>query len=854
MRLILSLALLTACNGRDRDPTPPDTIDLTEPVPPGESRAAAITDEAALFGGVSADGRLGDLMLVNDRVRYIVQSARQDGSYFVREGGGVIDADLVRAAGEPGRDLLDEWVPMYGAGRVLEPTRVEVVSDGQDGGPAIVRAIGVEAPLALIEGTLENTGFMPVLALEITTTYTLQPDAWLLEVHTEVVSTGAEPITLELGDLLMGSADAAWSWHQGTGLEPQDQDTFLWSGFVGHRHDVAVATLAAPGAPLQQGSLQVIESAADMTIAFGPSQELQPGATTTWSRLYGVGPDLATLTDEAQARAETPTETVSGTVTADDGPVGGAWVVILVDERPFTFAVTGQDGTFSAQVPVGSTHRALAVGRATGRFNDLHPTAAPYPAYGTAMAQEQALASMIDGAEVQAPAEGRGVATAEDPLSLGVPATLDITVSDGEPFVAELIRQDADTPVDARLAAGRPRGNRGAVGWSRDGTVTLHAEPGNYELILRRGLRHEVDRRTLTLLAGANTVSSSLPLAVTLPGWLLGDPHAHASPSADADISMEDRILVTAAHGLQIHFGTDHDHVADYRPIVAHLGLDQVLTSIVADEVSPPARGHMNIYPLTPQLDLPNQGAWRWWEDIPTSTEGIVDTLRARHGEGFILQSNHPTDSGVASSAGWSPGNIRREDRWTSRLQAIEVLNSGDYDDFLPLYLDLINRGYLITPVGVSDSHGHFAGHVGASATWIGVDLDSPADLTDEALIAAMRARRTVVTRGPTVATSVAPGSLTAPTDIDVTATCPSWCRVDRLILLRDGEEVERVSAASHTFALRPDEDASYVILAEGDSSMQPVDDRTPWAMTSAILVDVAGDGWDPPLPPLTFD
>jgi hypothetical protein len=856
MRRCLTLALLAACTNRaDVDPTDPDTLDLTAPVPAGEARAAAINDEAALFGGVAADAQLGDLMLVNDRVRYVVQGARRDGSYFVSTGGGVIDADLVRAPGEPGRDLLDEWVPMYGAARVLEPTKVEVINDGRDGGPAIVRATGFEAPMTLIEGTLESPGFLPPLSLEVVTTYTLQPDAWLLEVHSEVISRAAEPQPLDLGDILMGSADAAWPWHQGTGLQAQDQPSFGWSGFIGQRHDVAVATLAAPGRELVRGALQVIESAADMTVAFGPKQDIAPGATLTWDRLYGVGPDFATLSDEALTRAGTATATETGTVLADDGPVAGAWVVVLVDERPYTVAVTGADGTFSALVPAGSTHRALAIGRATGRFADVHPSAAPYPAYGTTDAQQLAIQSMLTGAAVSPPAEGRGIATPDDPLRLGVPATAEITVADGLPFFAELIRRDADAPYDNRLAPERPRGNRGATGWSRDGTLTLLAEPGNYELIVRRGLRFEVDRQEVTLTAGTTTpLSATLPQATTLPGYLLGDPHAHASPSADASITMEDRLLVAAGNGVQVHFGTDHDHAADYRPLLTGLGLAPALASVVADEVSPPARGHMNIYPIEPKPGLPNNGVWRWWEDIPTTTEGVVDSLIATHGTEFILQSNHPLDSGVASSAGWRTGLIRRADKWTDRLAAIEVMNSGDYADYLTVYLDLINRGYLITPVGVSDSHGHFAGHVGSSATYLGVGVDDPSALTNEALVEAMRARRTIVTNGPTLAVSVPPGSVSGPTDLQVTATCPSWCTVDRLLLLRDGVEVERVDGTTHTFSLRPDVDASYLVIAEGDASMQPVDDRTPWAMTSAILIDLATDGWDPPLPPLVLE
>ena len=86
---------------------------------------------------------------------------------------------------------------------------------------------------------------------------------------------------------------------------------------------------------------------------------------------------------------------------------------------------------------------------------------------------------------------------------------------------------------------------------------------------------------------------------------------------------------------------------------------------------------------------------------------------------------------------------------------------------------------------------------------------------------------------------------------------------MSRLRLLKNGEEEavilledlgERFPELQppHQFELNPDEDAWYVVMAEGDESMLPVKNRQPWAMTGPIRIDVDGDGWEPPLPPLT--
>jgi hypothetical protein len=75
---------------------------------------------------------------------------------------------------------------------------------------------------------------------------------------------------------------------------------------------------------------------------------------------------------------------------------------------------------------------------------------------------------------------------------------------------------------------------------------------------------------------------------------------------------------------------------------------------------------------------------------------------------------------------------------------------------------------------------------------------------------------------------------------------------VDQLELLRDGTVVETVAGTKATFDLSPEVDAWYTVRATGQTDMGPVySGQTPWAMTNAIYVDLDGEGWTPPLPPL---
>lgn len=851
------LLLAGACAPTPSTDSPGDTdvggVDLVAPVPPGEVRAGVITDPASLFAGVFAEGRPGDVMLKNDRARWIVQGVRP-GSFLVAEGGGILDADVVRPDGELGHDVVKDWAPMPGLGRVIRPTSVEVVDDGEASGRAVVVVEGTAAGISFLEGNVETPGFFGGDDLDVRQEYVLEPDSPFLEVRT-TVTPRTSPTDLAVGDLLMGAPETAWRFADGAGLD-QAAPEFRWSAYVGHGNEVAVAILAPPGQTLAGNGLDLLAAAADLVGGFAPIVTLQPGESTTATRYYGVARDLATLTDAWLAEAGVPTTTRSDVVTAADGPVAGATVAVTVDGKPFTLAVTGADGAFSVDVPTEGEVELRAIGRGTGRFPDHPPGFASVGPYAHPSVAEATLAALADAVATPIPrAEGRGVASDDAPFTLGVPATLRLVADDGLPFAARVGFTSPDAPVDRDVVPERA-GGAAAAGWSRDGDLDLLVEPGTYDLVVHRGVRWELFRQQVTLVAGQTLdVEIDLGTPIGHAGWLLGDPHAHAVSSADAAISVEDRVAVHAGNGLQVHFGTDHDRLTDYRPVLAAMGLEGTMTTIVAEEFSPTLRGHFNVYPIDPKPEEPNLGAWAWWDDLRPTTDEMLVFLGERH-PGAILQSNHPTDSGIASNARWAKGQVRQGSRWSTGFQAIEVLNAGDYSDFLPFWWDLASRGFLTAPVGVSDSHGHFAGGTGVNVTWIGAGVDDPRDLDDDALIGAFQARRTIASRGPFLDVSPAPGSLLAGDEPTITArvVAPSWIVVDRLQLVCDGEVVTTVDGTEATFTPSFEVDRLCAVVASGSQPMQPVTGETPWAIASPIQLDVDSDGWEPFLPPLVVD
>ena len=854
LRTSLLLALLLGCPP-ESPPDPADTgdpsADVTVPMGPGEVRAGRILVDDALFGGMTAEGQQGDLMIYNDRAQFIIQGVRE-GSFTTWQGGSVIDADIVRPEGQPGRDMVDDWVFVAGNGHIMNPERVWVVDDGGEGGPAVVRAEGPASPLDYIVGFFENPEIIPDQGLWFSTDFVLAPDSPLLEVTTTVHATDGD-VTLQLGDIVLGSKERSRVWTPGVGLSREAEGSFPWVALAGQRNEGSLALMTQPddGEVSPHIALGFMGGLLTTISGFGDPVSISEGERATFTRYYGVGPDLASISDAWLELGAEPVEPVNGTVTAPDGPVAGARVSVLLDGAPWTMAVTDADGAFSATVPGGAEIELVADGRGTGYHTDLDEGAAPYGPYAAAWVQEQALDSMNGGAQPVDFAQGRAWVQGSAPLELGEPATLVIDSGDGLPFEARISYAEGYDGGTSTVVQGSPSGYA-ALAWARDGVVALPLEPGSYDLMVWRGIRWETHQGAIVLEGGEQTrVEIELEEAYRLDDWLIGDPHSHASASPDGSITMADRLVVQAGQGIQLHFSTDHDHVVDFTPLLEALGLDGVMGTVVSCEMSPIMRGHLNLYPLPQQPELPNNGAWPWWRELVETTTQVIEAIDEQLAEPLV-QANHPMD-GLASLAGWSPGYIARGDYWCDELDAIEVMNGGNHGEAVEFWLDLASRGLVTAPVGVSDNHG-FIGSSGLSVTFVGVGTGDPAVVTDEALIEAVSEQRTIASLGPFLDMSIPPGALvTGPETLEVAVLAPSWIVVDELRLLQDGEVIETVLGTQASFDLDPEQDALYVIEAVGSQSMSPVSGHSPWALSGPILFDVDADGWDPPLEPLVI-
>ncbi len=870
------------------EPDPDSDPDLTERLGPEEARAGILAedDAGAFIGGAAGESRAGDFLLYNDRARFVIRGLR-DGHFYIGQPGSLIDADIVRPDGEADRDGLDDLFTLGNLARLFRAEAIEVVADGSDGGAAVVRATGADAPFAYLEGVMELPGFFPSLGVQITQTFTLAPSSPSLELATEIHNPGDELVELTLLDAGMTDLATFAGFAVGAGFDgsaPTGPRTMM--AMVSHRNDLAMAIYRTEGS-LEESGLSVLGEEFDLLVVESESLELAPGETATVKRLVGVAPDLAALEADRRDRQGLTTAVVEGTLleVGSEAPIAGARVFLTdQDGNPQMVAVSDSEGRFRLSWEPGD-YRLVAVGDGNNERMDFPDAWGPYGVYAHPSSNELATRAFTDpeaavGADQ---ADGRGrtepvdvtlvdgeVASAS--LTLDPPAVLSLTVEDGDgnplPAVAHAFFADGmddPQPRDRRLGENRPRGGARKAAWVLDGAMDVPIPAGQYDVVAQHGPRYELGEATdLELVAGQTTaVTLVLEEAYSLSGYTAGDLHTHASPSLDGELTVEERLATVVTNDVQVQVSTDHDHVTDYRPLAAAMGIGSWAVTVPGDEISPELRGHHNAYPLEPDPDLPNGGSPRWWERQQTTAE-LHAYIREQLGDDILIQINHGLDSGMFAASDYDAfsGEPNKPDFYDADFDTMEILNSGDFSeaeelrDILCAHLD---QGLRPVGTGVSDSHGRLSG-AGNARTYVQTGADSVADLDVDDFFTNLAAGRAVVSSGPFVTleagyegdTAEIGDTLVAPqATLSMRVLAPSWMAVQEVRLYGRGCELLDTFLIDTDLAdpplwfegeteVYPLEDGYYMLEVHGWGDMAPMwSGGRPYALTNPVFVDL---------------
>jgi len=636
------------------------------------ARAVQIGSLDESIGGPKAMGREGDFLLENDRIRLVIRGARTSLGPHT-SGGSLIDADLQRDdpryAHGHGDDLFSEMfstVNMNVQRADEEEGTVEILSDGSDGGPAIVRTEGPSEPFITLLGALWAIVQQPDFALR--TDYILEPGSGAMLMKTTAIF-GADSFPDDADDA--PAAESSEDSMDVLGLALEDGaafgDFYLQGGSadvftpgVGFDEDSYVAELADQGIntfddPIVVDYLAGTADGVSYALMSDEGRLFVPLFTSSQTAAFGAGK----LGDGEDDRFDDGTMlTYSRWFSVGDGDVGSALGALLEARGIATGHVHGQvieDGTGT---PLSHVHVFVykpgedapwsefetdvgADTKADGSFGgDLPPGDYELLAYASGRPRGQRVAiTVTEGGDLSvllgSPRSSSVSLRVVDETGRVVPAKVTFMSEDGQSV--------RDTVLGDAYIAGDPA----AVVFCPYGYCDVVLPPGTYSAVASRGPEYDLgisDPFTLDTARSVTLQDLQVVHSVDTAGWISADLHVHAIHSFDSGTSLETRVSTMVSEGVEFMSSNDHDAVTDYAPTIQEMGLEPWLTSAVGVEVTTLELGHFLGFPLEWDALAEQGGAFDWTGMTP---QEMFDGIRAKGvpgGEEPMIFVGHPRD------------------------------------------------------------------------------------------------------------------------------------------------------------------------------------------------------------------
>jgi len=661
-----------------------------------EGRLGGLPAPAPLPSGPLAHAAEGDFLLANAEAHFVVQGPNKRDLHSVGQyGGNLIDAAL---RSKPGLESFFEITPSVNIETAINATRVEILNDGQNGLPAVVRACGPDDLLDYINPSTqvaEVSGGVATLPpgtddqdqdVEGCTEYALEPGATSVRMETTVFNGGSETLRLFVGDYINGMGELEiWTpasdpatLPSGLGelLLTQEIDLLSYFGFAGAQ-GVSYFRVGEPIPGASSGDTSFTIAGVSFVLSGSsvldalilrpqPGLVVPAGGQASWVRHFGVGDgsgaDATRLAldvlapDVEPARVEGCVQVAPG----DPRPAPGARVTAgpggTLDSVVGTW-VADEEGCFSGELAPG-----------TYGFAAARPGT---PFEGGGPAPEVRTVTLAPGSnpplEFVLPATGRLVVESLDAEGLPIPARVSVVGFDPSPepiipFSLLIVQEDTGTFRDVTRDA-LPFGITAIAYTGADGKAALDLEPGTYEVFVSRGTEYSLFRTEITSSPGdTERVTARIARVLDTPGFVSSDHHVHLINSPDSRIGKVRRVLQFAGEGVENLITTDHDARTDLDGTIEELGLGPWLHSTVGEEITTFDYGHYNAYPLGVDPQRPSGGSVDWagaapvGEDFPSFGNFVlppaeifaaVPEQRARSGEllnpspHVVTQINH---------------------------------------------------------------------------------------------------------------------------------------------------------------------------------------------------------------------
>ncbi len=635
----------------------PNPAIATQPL----ASARQVTSAAELIGGPVAYGRVGDWLIENDRVRFIIRDTGREFSFMLTYGGHLMDADFQRKVGPipwsapypPGHDAFREITPLINISSTDNPTSISVVSSGAGGGPAKIQTVGPDDLFDPIDPQVAIKGFSTALSIpplardnDIPTTimneYTLRPGDDFLKIETIVQNTGGSPLDLYVGDYVSGGAQLEFL-APGLGFgeaairiggdQSTGQQTFNYLGWVGYGEALGVSyglipqlydftssfTQSGVTVPLYGQNIVPILLSPDANKPAG-AFHIDAGGMNSFTRFFAVSDNgmgkvldarhklVASTDPEYQIVDPTAKKTgwVQGTVTVAGVPHDGARVAIT--------RVPGDRTAQSGLVDVFVT-------KDGGYFQGTLPKG-----------EYKALVKILGY-----PYEGGGAVPVEKDIKIGggttvvdfdVPATgfVEVNIDDGSnplPAKVSVVGLDAapDPTIVENAVLASVSGNVFGYDAREKGTIyglpevqfadptgttgVFAVPPGSYQFVVSHGPEYSVFKTAVTAVPAGSpgsplVINATLTRVVDTTGFVSADHHVHLINSPDSQITKRERIVTMLAEGVNYFVASDHDFVTDLSSEIAAIpGASALVKSAVSDEITYFDSGHFGAYPLS---------------------------------------------------------------------------------------------------------------------------------------------------------------------------------------------------------------------------------------------------------------
>ncbi len=697
--MFLALFSLAACSKS----TPParafQISNRTELI--GGKRALADVEAAPvnatdLIGGKRASGAEGDFKLTNGVVHAIIQNvgtSRGFGSF----GGSLIDIDLVRGAassstaGVNGNDYFTEMFPAFFL-TALEPSKVEVLADGSDGGPATIRVSGRSGSFISLVNAFTNL-VDPADPMDFTVDYTLEPGKQYLKIVVTVTNPNPTNASWTLdvpfgfvtllgeGQRLFVPGEAGFDmrfhledvYKRAASLSALPGEvTSMWATEGDGVSYAFVAGLSPSGSYLdnkpmyyptakKDSMLIPIASSSFLGTYFSKApQDLPKGGSYSYTAYLFVGSgDVANVqkvvydTRDVQVRANgrefvlrepTPYGTISGRVREERTltPLEGVSVVLKDASGNYvTQATTQKNGVWTAPVPPGTY-----TGYALDRTRSVVQSPAPLEIV-------EGGAASLDFT-LQRPGELRVVVKNEKGELVPAKITVEGSYDNDDPnlqprqFFYDLKLGERMRPSDLLVDRADDASTRRYIErlfYATNGVGGKAVRPGRYTVYASRGPEYDLQKQDVELKSGeVVNLGFTLTQVMPTPGWISADFHVHSVKSVDSDMLLEARVASYAVEGVDLVVSTDHNYVSDYGPTIAALELNDWLASSVGLELTTLEMGHFNAFPLLLQPGPVQHGSFRWFFRPPGE---LFAQLRAlgKDPQKTVVQVNHPRDT-----------------------------------------------------------------------------------------------------------------------------------------------------------------------------------------------------------------